>query len=341
VPKTTSKPKPTKPRPKAKQPKVVQTEVASAVARSQSGNRVLQTPKFVWHKPLTWRNRAPVPEYARLPKARLLLWQVLKQLWEHKKLFGGITLLYGVLNIMLVRGLADGSNLSNYKATLDVLLNGQGGKLTSSTASFIYLLGTAGGGGASTAGVYQAILILTCSLAFIWAFRQTLAGRTVSVRDSFYRGMYPLVPFLLVFLLMGLQLVPLALGRSFYSTMVGGGIAYYLWERAIVLFVFLALALWSISMMTASAFALYIVTLPDMTPLRAYRSARKLVYGRRLLLWRKIIFLPALLFVLAAVIELPLIFFLTPVAAWTFFLFGMVALPLVNGYMYLLYREML
>lgn len=94
-------------------------------------------------------------------------------------------------------------------------------------------------------------------------------------------------------------------------------------------------------MITASVFALYIATLPDMTPLRAYRSARQLVYGRRLLIWRKFLFLPAALLVLAAVIEVPFILFITPLAVWTFFIVGVVALPVVHGYLYSLYREML
>lgn len=341
TPKTSgSPPKPAKPRPKAKKPKAASAS-KPAVARSESGKRVLQAPKRVWRKPLSWRHRPPVPDYKPLPKARILFWRVLEHLWAHRTLFGGIAALYGVLNLMLVRGLSDASNLSNYKTTLDYLLSGNGDKLSSTFLSFTYLLGTAGGGNSATAGVYQAILLVTCSLAFIWAFRQVLAGHQIRARDSFYRGMYPLVPFLLIFMLMGVQLLPLALGETVYSAVVSGGIVIHLWERLIVLVMFLALALWSVRMITASAFALYIVTLPDMTPLRAYRSARQLVYGRRLLLWRKFIFLPAMLFVLAAVIEVPLIFFLTPVAAWTFFIFGMIALPLIHGYLYSLYREML
>ncbi len=311
------------------------------VVRSESGKRLLQVPKRIWYNPLSWRHRPPAPDYPPLPKARLLFWRVLRQLWAHKALFGGITVLYGVLNLMLVRGLSDGSNLASYKATLDHLFNGSGNQLGSSVLSFMYLLSTAGGGSSSSAGVYQGILLLTCSLAFIWAFRQVLAGNEIKVRDSFYRGMYPLVPFLLISSLIGLQLLPLALGRDFYSIMIGSGIAIDFWEKTVVLLIFLALALWSIRMVTASAFALYIVTLPDMTPLRAYRTARQLVHRRRLLLWRKFIFLPITLLVLAAIVEVPLIFFLTPLAAWTFFIFGMIALPLVHGYVYTMYREMI
>jgi len=189
--------------------------------------------------------------------------------------------------------------------------------------------------------VYQSILLLVCSLAFIWALRQTLAKQKVRVKDSFYRGMYPLVPFVLVCMLISLQIVPLVVGGSLYSLVITNGIAVQVWEKVLWLTLFVVLAWWSLRMVTASIFALYIVTLPDMTPLRAYRSARQLVHRRRLLIWRKLTFLVVALLLLAIVIELPLILFLTPLATWVFFVLSMAALPIVHGYLYNLYREML
>ncbi|MEJ0072923.1 MAG: hypothetical protein WDN27_02440 [Candidatus Saccharibacteria bacterium] len=185
------------------------------------------------------------------------------------------------------------------------------------------------------------MLLVVCSLAFIWALRQALAKHPVRIRDSFYRGMYPLVPFFLALLLLGMQLLPLVIGGGLYSAVVSGGIAIHWYEKALFILIFVGLGLWSLRMITASIFALYIVALPDMTPLRAYRSARKLVYGRRLLIWRKLIFLPIVLLLLAIIIELPLILFLTPVAEWVFFALSMLTLPIVHGYLYNLYREML
>ena len=313
----------------------------SSVQRSESGQRLLQTPKRVWRKPLTWRNHPPVPVYRPLPKAHKLFWSVMKQLWTNRKSFLGIVVIYAVLNIFLVRGLSGSADLTNLKSTLDSSVSGAGGKLAGSLLAFNYLLSSTGSGNTAQSGIYQSILLVVCSLAFIWAHRQVLAGRAVQMRESFYQGMYPLVPFLIVFLLMGVQLLPLVIGGSLYKTVISGGIAIYLWEKAIWLLLFVGLALWSLRMITASVFALYIATLPDMTPLRAYRSARQLVYGRRLLIWRKFLFLPAALLVLAAVIEVPFILFITPLAVWTFFIVGVVALPVVHGYLYSLYREML
>ncbi len=321
---------------------VVKDKQSTAVeVYPSSGARRLHAPKRIWYKPLTWRHHPVIPTYKPLPKARILFAITLKQLWQHKKLFGGIVITYGLLNLLLVRGLSGSSDLGDLKSALDSLGSGFGGKVASSLASFTYLLASSGSSNTATSGIYQSILLIICSLAFIWALRQVLASHKVRIRDSFYQGMYPLIPFMLTFLLLGIQLLPLAIGGGLYSTVISNGIAVHLWEKGLWLTLFIGLGLWSLRMITASVFAIYITTLPNMTPLHAYRSARQLVYGRRLYVWRKLIFLPVVLLLLAAVIELPLILFLTPVAEWVFFALSMLALPIVHSYLYNLYREML
>jgi len=325
---------------KAKPSAATKKQAAKTVAIAQWPRR-LQSPKAIWYKPLTWRHRPPIPAYSSLPKARLLFVRAVQQLWRNKKLFAGIVALYGLLNLVLVRSIAGSSNLSNFRTTLTTITHGFSGKVITSTGSFLYLLSTSGSGNSANSGVYQFILLLVCSLAFIWALRQTLAKHTVRVRDSFYRGMYPLIPFLLVLLLIVVQLLPLTIGGGLYSAVALNGIAAHWWEQALWLALFIILGLWSLRMISASLFALYIVTLPDMTPLLAYRNAKSLVYGRRLLIWRKLIFMPIVLFLVAMTIELPLIFYATPAAPWVFFVLSMLVLPLAHGYVYNLYREML
>jgi len=308
---------------------------------SESEQRLLTAPKFLWYKPNSWKYRPPVPQYKPLPKARELLWSVLQQLWMNKNLFGGIIIIYGVLDIILVRGLSYSTNLTSFKNTIDHNFTGTEGKVATTALTFGYLLSGSGSSQAAQSSVYQSLLLLIASLALIWALRQVTTGRTVRVRDSFYQGMYPLVPFSLLFILLGVQLLPLAIAGGMYSAVLTGGIAVDIWEKAFWLLLFIGLSLWSLRMITATVFALYIVTLPDMTPLRAYRSAKQLVYGRRLLIWRKFIFLPVVMVLLAAVVGLPLVFFAAPLAIWIFFILGIVAVPIVHGYLYNLYRDML
>lgn len=303
--------------------------------------RKLKTPPRKWYNPLSWRHKPPVPKRAPLPKARKLFAASVHVLWRHKKVFLGIATIYGLLNIVLVRGFAGSSDLVQFKSLLDSVFSGVTGKIAGSFTSFIYLLASSGSSSSDASAVYQTVLTTICSLAIVWTLRQVVAERSARVRDGFYQGMYPLVQFVLVLCLLGVQLIPLVLGSNLWSTVVGGGIAVHAWEK-IGWGVLCALgAIWSLRMVTASVFALYIVTLPGMTPMRAYRNARQLVYGRRLLVWRKLIFLPITLFILACAIMLPLILFLTPIAVWLFFVLTMLALPLVHSYMYHLYRGLI
>jgi len=325
--------------PKLKKPATSKRKPAPS--RTPEGVRQLQLPKRIWYKPLTWRYTMPAPVYKPLPKARHLFATTVRQLWQHKRLFGGIILIYGLLNLLLVRGLSGSSNLGALKSLLDSITTGFTGKLITSLAGFGYLLATSGSGNAQTSSLYQSILFIVCSLAFIWALRQVLAKHVVRIRDGFYEGMYPLIPFMLILLMLCVQLVPMLVGGGLYQRVMASGIAVHLWEKALWIVLFIVLAVWSLRMLVGTVFALYIVMLPNMTPFRALRSAKQLVYGRRLLVLRKLVFLPVCMLLLAILVEVPLILLATPVAAWVFFVLTMLALPTAHGYLYNLYREML
>jgi hypothetical protein len=189
--------------------------------------------------------------------------------------------------------------------------------------------------------MYQIMLILLLSLVFIWTLRQVYAGQAVQLKDSFYRSMTPLVQFMLVVLVVLAQLLPLSIGLLIYSTAAANGLAVTILEQLLLGLLALILSAVSLYMLSSSFFALYIVTLPDMTPLAALRSARQLVRGRRLPVLLRILFLPFVMIVAAAAIIMPLILFVTPLAALVFYAITLLIWPLVHSYMYTLYRSML
>jgi hypothetical protein len=277
----------------------------------------------------------------KLPTA----WHITKvaadMLWQNRVLFIGITLTYGVLNLLFVQGLTSSTNINNLKTTAEHAAQGHFNALGSGLNIFVGLVGSGGNGSSQTVGTYQVILGLIASLAIIWALRQTFAGIRVGVRDAYYRGMYPLVPFLLVLLVLCIQLIPLAVGAKLYNTLATGGVALGFLEKGISLALFLALASWSLYMICSSVFALYITTLPDMTPVKALRSARGLVRYRRWTILRKALCLPVILFIIYTIIMVPIIAWATPLATWVFFLLTMFALLAIHSYMYTLYRELL
>lgn len=259
----------------------------------------------------------------------------------HWKVLGGIMIVYALLNIVLVRGFGATSNLGELKDTLQDVFTGSWGQLTSGVALFAVLLSSTGSTSSESASVYQTLLVLMISLAVIWALRQLQAGIKITAREAFYKGMYPMIPFVLVLLVVGLQLVPLLIGSTLYSTVISNGLAATAAERGIWALAFFFLALLSLYMVTSSLFALYIVTLPDMTPMRALRSARQLVLHRRWTVMRKVVFLPIALGALAGIIIIPFIIFITPLAEYVFFCVTIAGLVIIHSYMYRLYRELL
>lgn len=262
-------------------------------------------------------------------------------MWLNKELFVGISLIYGILNLLLAQGLSGGTDISSLKSSLNQVFNGNLGFLASGLGVFVTMVGSAGNNTDQTTGAYQSILAVVGSLALIWALRQVVAGNRPRVRDAFYDGMQPLVPFLLVLLMISIQLLPLIIGSSLYALVINNGIAVAAGERLIWAVVCILLALWSLYMLSSSVFALYIVTLPEMTPLKALRSARQLVRRRRWKVLRKILCLPVILLLVALIIMLPIISWITPLARWMFFALTMLALAAAHAYMYTLYRELL
>lgn len=262
-------------------------------------------------------------------------------LWQHKKLFIGLALIYGVLNLILVRGFSGGTDVAQLKSQLAQVFSGNFGPLKSSATIFVSLVSTSGNTSSSTGGAYQLFLLIVMSLATICGLRLTMAGEFVRLRDTFYKGMYPLVQFLLVLLVVCLQLIPFLAGAAIYNIVISNGIAIDAGEQLLWALLFALLTAASLYMLCSSLFALYIVTLPNMTPLKALRSARELVRYRRWPIIRKLLFLPVCLLIVAAIIMLPTILFVPVAAQWLFFLLTMCGLVVVHAYMYILYRELL
>lgn len=284
---------------------------------------------------------SPRNQLKKLPSSWLLTKHATRIILDNWKLFLGITAIYGFLNLLLVQGLAASTDVGSLKDQLNQIFTGNIGSLISSLGVFVVLVGSAGNSSNQTAGAYQFFLFLIASLAIICALRQVTAGSKLKIRDAFYKGMYPLVPFLLVLLIIGLQLLPLLIGSSLYSIVMTNGIAVIAIEKILWFVLFILLGSVSFYLVSSSLFALYIVTLPEMTPLKSLRSAKQLVQYRRWAIIRKVLYLPLFLFIVAAVCMIPFIILLTPLAPWVFFIMSMFGLVAVHSYLYALYRELL
>lgn len=307
--------------------------------KSETKTRRIKQPAY---KSFRVSKRIRQPKKSLLGSFRLFIAAV-RLLFRNWKLFGGIVLVYLVLTVVLVKGFGVSSNITQLKSTVLELFQGSTAQLATSLTLFSVLLGNANSTASDVAGAYQSMLLIIISLVLIWALRQSLAEKkiTVTVRDAFYKGLYPIVPFLLVLLVIGLQLMPLVIANFLYSVVFGGGLAatvleQWLWGMLVGMLVLLTLY-----MVTSSIFALYIVTLPNVRPFQALRSARDLVRFRRWMIMRKVLFLPFALLILAAIIVLPIIIVSPGMAEWVFFFLSMAGLAIVHSYLYQLYRELL
>lgn len=267
----------------------------------------------------------------------------IKLLINKWRLFGGIVFIYMLLTIIFVRGFGVSSNIGQLKSTIVGLFHGSTAGLSSGLALFGILLSNANSTSSEVAGAYQSMLLVIISLVLIWAFRHTLANNKTKIRisDAFYKSLAPLISFLLVLIVISLQFIPMIFANFLYRVVISGGLAVTLIEKVLWILLTALFVILTLYMVSSSIFALYIVTLPDMRPMQALRSARNLVLHRRWVIMRKIVFLPVMLLFLAALFVVPIILVSPVTAEWLFFVLSMMALAVAHSYMYHLYRELL
>lgn len=274
-----------------------------------------------------------------LPNVKVLWQQSLSLIRKNKKFFAVFTLAYALLNLLFIQS----SNGFDLKQAQELIGDSVGGTLPTSLALYSELIGSSARLKSQTASLYQFIIILLFGLAMIYGIRHMYGqeSKKVSVKTAFYKGMTPIVPVLLVLMVLALQLLPLSIGSGLYSTVINGGLAVTSLERIIWLVFMISTALLSLYLVSGSVFALIIVTLPDMTPMRALRSSRELVRFRRLQVIRKLVFLALALLIVLGIFIVPFIALVPALAQTAFFIASMIALPLALTYLYSLYRNML
>lgn len=271
----------------------------------------------------------------KLPGILTLIRDAFQPLGYNRKLFWGFILLQFVLNLLFVVGINSIFSFSNIKQQFEDTAGNPGG-----VSKSFSLLGYAVDAGSGNSG-YQLAILLISSLAIIWGIRQTLAGRQVGLKQIYYQGVYPLVPFLLVMLVIAVQLLPLSFGNFILLAANSNGLAHTFFESALWWLIFIALSSLTIYWLASSIFALYISTLPDMTPLKALRSARGLVRRRRLNVIIRLLVIPVLIMLVYIVILVPIILIVPVLTIPIFALLGSFGLFYVHSYLYNLYRSLL
>jgi hypothetical protein len=273
-------------------------------------------------------NKNPIPGSFKLTAH---VFETLKKYWRP---LGGILLVYIALNLIFATGL-----LTNISSNVSSIRNNSHSSLSDGVSGFGDLLTGSGSTGQSTGA--QTILLVIESLVIIWALRHLLAGEKVGIKKAHYHSTAPLIPFLLVTFIIILQLLPLTIGSALLSLVLSSTISSGTLVGILFTTLFILLATWSVYMLSSSIFALYIVTLPNIQPLEALRSAKNLVAGRRWQLIRRLLFLPLSIFVMLGVIVVPLIFVANFLTVAAFFIMSLAAVLYTHTYLYSLYKELL
>ncbi len=299
--------------------------------------RKLKTPTYQrWR--YSKRIKHPGP---KLPSGWRIMRRSVAVIGQRKRLFAGVLFVYVVLSLVFVKGFAQSSQLVDTKIQLQAA-NQQ--SFDTGITLLTNLMASGSGASSQTAGAYQTVLIVIMSLVVIWVLRRTYGvdrTKKIKLKTAFYNSTTPLIQFLLLLGLFSLQLLPLMVGASVFNAVSSNGLAVTIFEKLAWGGAFLILATWSFFMITVTSLALYIVTLPDVQPMQALRSAKQLVRFRRWTVMRKILFLPIFLFFLTCLVMLPFVIWLTIIAEWVFFVYGLSVVIIVHAYMYQLYRELL
>lgn len=271
---------------------------------------------------------------AKLTSGIGLIRQVFNLWLKNKKIFSGIITIYLLLNIILASSLSTIS--SNFSIMKDNF--GSAHNLLDGLGSLLALTSSSGG---SSSGTMQSVLLVIFSLALIWALRQVTSKEEITIKQAFYSSTGQLIPFLLIIFVMILQLIPVTLVSLILAAVLPSIFVTGATATVLLLLIIVPLVSWSIYMLCSSFMALYIVTLPDMQPRQALRSAKKLVNFRRWSILRRVLIFLILIALLYSIVMLPLILYAEFLVVPALLILNSMMIYLTHSYFYNLYKGLL
>lgn len=276
---------------------------------------------------------------------------VLKALWDSKGLFFRFLLLYFVMAVLMV-GIIQGNNLATVNEVIDTV--GEETDTLSGPFSKAFIVVTSSLSGALSSNLsevqqfYMLAVYVFVALATVWLLRQRLSNKAVKLRDGLYSAGAPMIAIFVLVVIAVLQMLPFALTTFIYSVAVTGGFIGDGIEAGLFVGALVLLAALTLYFLTTTMFAMMISTIPGTYPLKAYKTAKKIVVGQRARLLVRLLWL-------GLVIALVWYLVLIPVAlivqsfGWESSYVLPIFVQLVTGfsliygtsYVYLLYRRMI
>ncbi len=276
----------------------------------------------------------------KLPSISAIARKAVRLLLANRGAVSWFVVVYGVLSLVFVSGVAAPLNFATTREQL-------AGATESASAltTNITLLGNVMQSSFRATGevssMYQTLFLLASILAFIWLFRQQQAGQRPTIKEAFYKGMYPIVPFIAIIFLLGVYSVPSVLGGTIYASVAEGGLAVSTIEQFLWLGLYLGSIVLSFYLVATGYVALFVVTLPDVTPTVAVRESKKLVENRRFAVMGRVLALMLIIGLVYVMTILPAIYVSALFAQVLYMILTILVIPFAVAYLFVLYRELL
>lgn len=298
-------------------------------------------------------------DYKRTLKAPgyfALTLEVFMYLWKYKTTFIGLAIVIGFFTFVF--GLVGSQYIYSQVSELmkntapNDLFGGVSGAISQAGILLFYSVSngitTKLDSGQVIVGLFMSLYLW---LTVIWILRKVTFGKKVKLRDAIYNAGSPIVPTFLVFFTLTVQLIPVALTTIVYfsalqTSFLSTGVELMLGSIAYGLSIILTLY-WIIP----TLFAVIIVTIPGMYPVKALTISGDLVTGRRLRLIYRSVWMFLVLLLLWAVIMIPIILFdfwikdmfkqilWMPIVPVSLLIMSIFSVIWASSYMYLLYRK--
>lgn len=139
-------------------------------------------------------------------------------------------------------------------------------------------------------GAYLSLLAVLMNLALLYAAKNAIANKAVTLKAAYYIGTAYLVKTGLISLVLILQLIPLMLAISVALGLAPGDTLASIGEKILLGSLSIVLAIPTIYLLPRYFWALFLIQDPKLTPVLALRASRKLVEKRFLAVAGRLVF---------------------------------------------------
>lgn len=308
------------------------------------------------HKAFRLTRRRDYVRPLSLPNPLLFILEVNKTIWSYRRIFLPLMLIYGLLYAALA-GIASQDTYTQIVSSIEQagsdVVSDNGSPLEQAGLTLLSIAsGNVNGSITEAQQIFGVLLGLMAWLTTVWLLRNIFAGNKVRVRDGLYNSGSPIIATALILLVIVVQLLPVALAAIGYAAASSSGLIANGGVEAMLFWIAGGLlGLLSLYWISSSLFAMIIVTLPGMYPMKALNASREIVLSRRLKLLIRVIWMLIFIAAIWVVIMVPVILFdgwlkwALPAIQWlpivpvTMLILSTFSIFWVSVYIYLLYRK--